>query len=78
MLLRQAVAFVPILNPGEDHAQKAAEQLNKLIGEQHATGWTFSHLDSFTRYVPAGCLAGLLGHKAELASINLAIFERPA
>lgn len=76
MMKRRVVPFVPVLPYGKDQSGAAADQLNKLIEQQASDGWTYSHLDSFSEVSQPGCLGGLLGHKAQLISVRLAVFER--
>lgn len=79
MVKRRALPFTPTLSAdGKDQAAPAAAQLNKLIDQQAAEGWTYSHLDTFSEFLQPGCLGAMLGHKTQLVNVRLAIFEKDA
>jgi hypothetical protein len=74
---RRVVPFAPALtSDGTDQAWPTAEQLNKLIEQQEAAGWTYSHLDTFSELVQPGCLGALLGHRTQIVNVRLAVFEK--
>ena len=59
-------------------AVDVSNQLEALIGEGAKEGWLFEQVASVNIEVQPGCLAGLLGAKADYTRFDMVVFRKDA
>jgi hypothetical protein len=59
------------------HGQEAAAYLENVVNEWASRGWEFFRVDTLGVITAPGCLAGLLGAKANLIEYFVVTMRRP-
>lgn len=59
------------------NAVNVSDQLEQLINEGAKEGWEFDSLGNVNIEVQPGCLAGLLGAKADYTRFDMVVFKKP-
>jgi len=57
-------------------AVEVSNQLEALINEGAKEGWQFEQVNNVNIQVQPGCLAGLLGAKAEYVRFDMVVFKK--
>lgn len=57
-------------------AADVSNQLESLINEGAREGWQFEQVNNVNIEVQPGCLAGLLGKKADYVRFDMVVFKR--
>lgn len=78
MVQYKVVSFNAQLKGGafSTQGERVDTQVEKVINDHAAQGWTFVSYQAVHAHVKPGCLAGLFGRKEELLSQDVLIFSR--
>ncbi len=63
---------------GKDLHSQAVSTYEKIINEAASGGWEFVNIDTVSSMQQPGCLAGLMGQKAQSVTFKLLVFKKPA
>jgi hypothetical protein len=63
---------------GSQSAKEVSDQLETLLNQGGQEGWEFVQINNVNIEVQPGCIAGLLGAKADYVRFDMAVFRKPA